>query len=108
MSGILSKNHLMKRKKSFLKGQLPSWEVQKRKRFHQPEKWIEKHLSGTSYKIDAMSEKITLNNITTINKVMYCGRIITSELLGMKNSKSKQNNYPIWKKKTRKTNYGSM
>ena len=55
-----------------------------------------------------MSEKITLNNITTINKVMYCGRIITSELLGMKNSKSKQNNYPIWKKKTRKTNYGSM
>ena len=30
---------------------------------------------------------------------MYCGRIITSELLGVKNSKDKQKNYPMWKKR---------
>ena len=49
-----------------------------------------------------MFKKITLNNITTLNKVMYCSRIITSELLGMKNSKSKENNYLMWKKRLEK------
>ena len=39
---------------------------------------------------------------------MYCGGIVTSELLGVKNSKGKQNSYPILKKKTSKPNYGSM
>ena len=45
-----------------------------------------------------MFKKITLNNINTLNKVMCCGGIITLELLGVKNSKGIQKNYPIWKK----------
>ena len=50
-------------------------------------------------KVDAMFKKITLNSITTLNKVMYCEGIITSELLGVKNSKGKQKNYLMWKKR---------
>ena len=46
-----------------------------------------------------MFKKIILNNITTLNKVMYSGRIITSELLSVKNSKDKQKNYSMWKKR---------
>ena len=45
-----------------------------------------------------MFKKITLNNITTLNKVIYCGGIITSVLLDVKNSKDKQKNYPLRKK----------
>ena len=58
-----------------------------------------KRLSGKSTKIDAMFKKITLNNLTALNKVTYCGGIITSKLLGVKNSKGKQKNYPMWKKR---------
>ena len=58
-----------------------------------------KRLSAASTNVDAMFEKITLNNITTLNKVMYCGGIITSELLGVKNSKDKQMNYAMCKKR---------
>ena len=43
-----------------------------------------KRLSGGSTKVDAKFEKITLNNITTLNKVMCCGGIITLKLLGEK------------------------
>ena len=46
-----------------------------------------------------MFKKIVLDNITTLNKVMYCGGIITSELLAVKNSKDKQKNYPMQKKR---------
>ena len=46
-----------------------------------------------------MFKKIKLNNISTLNKVMYCGGIITSDLLGVKNRKNKQKNYPMWKKR---------
>ena len=46
-----------------------------------------------------MFKKIILNNITTLNKVMYSGRIITLELLSVKNSKDKQKNYSMWKKR---------
>ena len=46
-----------------------------------------KHLSRASTNVDAMFKKITLNNITALNKVMYCGGIITSELLGVKKQK---------------------
>ena len=46
-----------------------------------------KRLSRASTKVDAMFKKITLNNITALNKVMYCGGIITSELLGVKKTK---------------------
>ena len=35
-----------------------------------------KRLFGASNKADAMFKKIKLNNITTLNKVMYCGGII--------------------------------
>ena len=38
-----------------------------------------KCLSGASTVVDAMFKKIALNNITMLNKVMCCGRIITSE-----------------------------
>ena len=34
-----------------------------------------KHLSETRTRVDALFKKITLNNITTLNKVMYCGGI---------------------------------
>ena len=47
-----------------------------------------KRLSGSSTKIDAMFAKITLNNITTLNKVMCCGGIITSEFLGVKRART--------------------
>ena len=56
-----------------------------------------KRLSGASNKVDAMFK--TLNNITTTSKVMYYCGIITSELLGVKNSKGNQKNYPMWKKR---------
>ena len=56
-----------------------------------------KRLSGASNKVDAMFK--TLNNITTLSKVIYCCGIITSELLGVKNSKGNQKNYPMWKKR---------
>ena len=56
-----------------------------------------KRLSGASNKVDAMFK--TLNNITTLSKVIYCRGIITSELLGVKNSKGNQKNYPMWKKR---------
>ena len=46
-----------------------------------------------------MFKKIILNNITTLNKVMYSGRIIALELLSVKNSKDKQKNYSVWKKR---------
>ena len=36
--------------------------------------------------------KLTLFKKVTLNKVMYCGVIITSELLDVKNSKDKQKN----------------
>ena len=39
-----------------------------------------KRLSGASTKADTMVKKIKLNNTTTLNKVMYCGEIITSKL----------------------------
>lgn len=48
---------------------------------------------------DAMFKKIILDNITILNKRMYSGEIITIELLGVKNSKGKQKNYLMWKKK---------
>ena len=35
--------------------------------------------NGASTEVDAMFKKIRLNNITTLNKVMYCGGIIISE-----------------------------
>ena len=35
-----------------------------------------KRLFGASNKVDAVFKKIKLNNITTLNKVMYCGGII--------------------------------
>ena len=54
-----------------------------------------KRLSGASTKVDAMFKKISLNNITTLNKVMYFGGIMISELLGVKNSKDKQKNNPM-------------
>ena len=54
-----------------------------------------KRLSGASTKVDAMFKNISLNNITTLNKVMYFGGIMISELLGVKNSKDKQKNYPM-------------
>ena len=54
-----------------------------------------KYLYGVSTKVDTMFKKITLNNINTLKKVIYCGGIITSELLGVKNSKGKQKNYPM-------------
>ena len=38
-----------------------------------------KCLSGASTKVDTMFKNIALNNITMLNKVMYCGGIITSE-----------------------------
>ena len=57
-----------------------------------------KRLSGLSTKVDTMFKKITLNNIITLNKVMCCGGIITSKILGVKNSKGKQKNYPMGKK----------
>ena len=56
-----------------------------------------KRLSEASTKVDAMFKRITLNNVTTLTKVVSCGGIITSKLLGVKNSKSKQKNYPMWK-----------
>ena len=56
-----------------------------------------KRLSGASNKVDAMFK--TLNNITTTSKVMYYCGIITSELLGVKNSKGNQKNHPMWKKR---------
>ena len=46
-----------------------------------------KRLSGSSTKVDAMFAKITLNNITTLNKVMFCGGIITPEFLGVKRAR---------------------
>ena len=46
-----------------------------------------------------MFKKIILDNITILNKRMYSGEIITIELLGVKNSKGKQKNYFMWKKK---------
>ena len=58
-----------------------------------------KSLSAASTKVDAMFKTITLNNITKLNKVMYCGGIITSVLLGVKNSKGKQKNYLMWKRR---------
>ena len=58
-----------------------------------------KRLSGASTKVDAMFKKISLNNITTLNKVMYFGGIMISELLGVKNSKDKQKNNPMQKKR---------
>ena len=56
-----------------------------------------KRLSGASNKVDAMFK--TLNSITTLSKVIYCCGIITSEILGVKNSKGNQKNYPMWKKR---------
>ena len=58
-----------------------------------------KHLSRASAKVNARFKKITLKKINTINKVMNCGGIITSELLGVTNRKNKQKNYPMWKKR---------
>ena len=58
-----------------------------------------KRLSGASTKVDSLLKKITLIIITTLNKLMHCGGIINSELLGVKSRKDKQNNYPIWKKR---------
>ena len=57
-----------------------------------------KRLSGASTKVDAMFKNISLN-ITTLNKVMYFGGIMISELLGVKNSKDKPKNYPMQKKR---------
>ena len=62
-----------------------------------------KGLSGASTKADAMFKKITLNNITTLNEVIHCGGIITSELLGVKNSKDKHKLSDV-EEKTRKSN----
>ena len=56
-----------------------------------------KRLSGASNKVDAMFK--TLNSITTLSEVIYCCGIITSEILGVKNSKGNQKNYPMWKKR---------
>ena len=50
-------------------------------------------------KVEAMFKKMTLNNITTLTKVMHCGGITKSELLDVKNSKNNQNNYLMWKKR---------
>ena len=61
--------------------------------------WIKERLSGISTKVDAMFKKITLNNIITLNKVMYCGEIITSESLGAKITEDKLKNYLMWKKR---------
>ena len=58
-----------------------------------------KRLSGASTKIDSMFKKIALNNLTVLNKVAYCDGIITSKLLGVKNNKGEQKNYPMWKKR---------
>ena len=46
-----------------------------------------------------MLKKITLNNITALNKVIYCSGIIASDSLGVKSTKGKQKNYPMWKKR---------
>ena len=54
-------------------------------------------LSGASTKVDVMCKRITLNNVTTLTKVVSCCGIITSKLLGVKDGKSKQKNYPTWK-----------
>ena len=62
-----------------------------------------KGLSGASTKADAMFKKITLNNITTLNEVIHCGGIITSELLVVKNSKDKHKLSDV-EEKTRKSN----
>ena len=48
-------------------------------------------LLGASTKVDAMFKKIILNNINTLDKVMYCGGIINSRVTRRKNSKGKQN-----------------
>ena len=50
-----------------------------------------KFLLGASTKVDAMFKKIILNNINTLDKVMYCGGIINSRVTRHKNSKGKQN-----------------
>ena len=50
-----------------------------------------KFLLGASTKVDAMFKKIILNNINTLDKVMYCGGIINSRVTRRKNSKGKQN-----------------
>ena len=44
----------------------------------------EKRLYGASTKVDTMFKKVVLNKITTINEVMYCGGIISSESLVVK------------------------
>ena len=57
------------------------------------------NLSVGNTKVEAMFKKMTLNNITTLNKVMHCGGITNSEFLGVKNSKDNQKNYLMWKKR---------
>ena len=64
-----------------------------------PMRNVDKTVIGASTKIDPMLKKLTLNNITTLNKVVFYGEIITSVLLCVKNSKDKQKNSPMWKKK---------
>ena len=61
-----------------------------------------KRFSGASANVDAMFKKLTLNIITTLNKVMCCGGIITSELIGVKNSQEKE--LSDVEEKTRKSN----
>ena len=49
-----------------------------------------KRLCRASTKADAKFKNITLNNITTLNIVIYYGGIITLGLLGVKNRKDRR------------------
>ena len=60
---------------------------------------VDKTVLGATTKVDPMLKKLTLNNITTSSKVVFYGEIITSVFLCVKNSKGKQKNNPMWKKK---------
>ena len=64
-----------------------------------PTRNVDKTVLGASTKVDPMLKKLTRNNITTWSKVVFYGEIITSVLLCVKNSKGKQKNNPMWKKK---------
>ena len=69
MLGILLRNHLMKRKKNFLKFSYPNDSIAGNE-IPSMRNIDGKALSGASTKADATFKKITLNNINTINKVM--------------------------------------
>ena len=49
-----------------------------------PMRNVDKTLLGATTKVDPMLKKLTLNNITTLSKVVFYGEIITSVLLCVK------------------------